>query len=182
MVAKDHFSKFGWLRASSKKEARLVAVELTRLFSETGWPLMFHTDNGGELVAKVVCDVLKEQLFVHSVAGGPRTPQDQGSVERLNQDVKSIVDREIEVMKKSGIEDPSWLDVLGPATAAINNSCSFGSHKLTPHKHVFTMDCGCPLPVPGNEMKSIRTVQELADCCQDPEFNDKLKEMGHASK
>jgi hypothetical protein len=145
MVAKDHFSKFGWLRASSKKEARLVAVELTRLFSETGWPLMFHTDNGGELVAKVVCDVLKEQLFVHSVAGGPRTPQDQGSVERSNQDVKNIIDRDIEVMKKSGIEDPSWLDVLGPATAAINNSCSFGSHKLTPHKHegCHPKKCGC---------------------------------------
>jgi hypothetical protein len=48
MVVKDHFTKLVYLRALPYKEAILVAHELSHIMGLLGFPLVFHTDNGGE--------------------------------------------------------------------------------------------------------------------------------------
>jgi len=181
LVVKDHFTKFAWLRALTSKEAKLVAAELTHLFSEIGWPLIMHHDNGGEFIAQVVRDILKQQPFVCTVTGRPRKPSDQGSIERLNQDVKKVIDHYIAVAKEAGEDDPSWLDMIPKATSAINNSVSYGNHKLTPYHHVFGMDFDCPIiGMPLSDMAKLKTVDELAAYAQDKDgVTDFLKEQGY---
>jgi len=52
-------------------------------------PLIFHTDNGGEFVSKIVySELLRMNPGIVMVTGRPYTPSDRGSVERGNQDVK----------------------------------------------------------------------------------------------
>lgn len=68
MTVKDHFSRFIWLRPLAKKEAGLVAAELRHLFHEIGFPLIFHTDNGTEFIAKKVYDLLRSTVSTKSAS------------------------------------------------------------------------------------------------------------------
>ena len=92
LVIKDHFTKLAWCRPLRRKTAKLVKHELVKLMNEVGWPLIFHTDNGSEFCAKVITEIIKDHPFICSVTGRTRVPSDQGSVERLNQEIKRLID------------------------------------------------------------------------------------------
>ena len=50
MTVKDHSTGLTYLAALPKKQPQFVAHELDLLFGFIGYPSIFHTDNGGELL------------------------------------------------------------------------------------------------------------------------------------
>lgn len=91
MVYQDHLTKFVSLRPLKSKEAKGVAWELFKIFTDKGAPLILQSDNGREFTAQIVKEMML--LFPESkiINGRPRHPQSQGSVERANQDVENML-------------------------------------------------------------------------------------------
>jgi hypothetical protein len=180
LVIKDHFTKMIWLRPIQRKKAKYVAHALELLFSDIGWPLIFHTDNGNEFVAQVVEDMLAKEPLVCTVTGRPRKPQDQGSVERANRDVKIAIDNEIETARLKGISNPSWLDFLPRVTSSLNNTCCYGNYNITPYSHVFGVDYDCPVfDIPLSHMGKLKTVDDLIKY-GDESMKKSLNTMGYS--
>ena len=181
LVIKDHFSKFTWLRAIQRKTEYFVATELRRLFHEIGFPSIFHSDNGAELINKTVFDLLKRNdpktVFV---SGAPRTPRHQGSVENQNGHVQTIMGKEVDILKKHyPITDPGWTDVLGPTTSALNNSCCYGNHNITPYRLVYTQDYDLHHLIPAKDRFAIRTVSALDSYINDEDLRNQLISVGY---
>ena len=148
LVTKDHFTKKCWLRPIAFKRAGLVAQELYTLFCDVGWPLIFQSDNGKEFTAKVTEALFKLNPFVITVWGRARKPSDQGSVERLNQQIKRAICSVIEDLRMKNSDkdyNPSWLEVLPRVAAGLNNTVSSASGLVTPYMHVFGVDYDCPV-------------------------------------
>jgi transposase InsO family protein len=183
LVTKDHFTKKCWLRPIAFKRAGLVAQELYTLFCDIGWPLIFQSDNGKEFTAKVVTALLKLNPFVITVLGRARKPSDQGSVERLNQQIKRAVCSAIEDLKMKSNDkdyDPSWLEVLPRVAAALNNTVSSGSGLITPYMHVFGVDYDCPVisQIGLPEQSKITTVKQLIEYgSHDPVLMESLRQQ-----
>src|SRR5579872_4887792 len=75
----------------SSKRAAEVAYQLLDIFLLFGAPHILQSDNGSEFTAAVITELKllwPDLLIVH---GKPRHPQSQGSVERLNCDVKDML-------------------------------------------------------------------------------------------
>src|ERR1051325_7827966 len=88
LVYQDHLTKFCVFRPLSSKRASEVAYQLLDIFLLLGAPQILQSDNGSEFTASVISELRllwPDLLMVH---GKPRHPQSQGSVERLNCDVK----------------------------------------------------------------------------------------------
>ena len=180
LVVKDHHTKYVWLRALSRKEAVLVTTELRHLFHEIGFPLIFHSDNGKEFLNRLVYGMIRDaDPHILTVTGAPRTPREQGSVENANQHVKGIIAREV---RQARLRDPKldigWVDVLGPATSAMNNSACSTVKGLTPYRHVFTQDFDFPLLVPSKDRSKIRTAIALDAYCNDSVLASRLVAVG----
>src|ERR1700761_5620975 len=91
MVYQDHLTKFCILRPLTSKRAAKVAHQLMDIFLIFGAPHILQSDNGAEFTSHVVSELTQmwpDLLIVH---GKPRHPQSQGSVERLNCDVKDML-------------------------------------------------------------------------------------------
>lgn len=91
MVYQDHLTKYCVLRPLSTKRAAEVAYQLMDIFLLFGAPQILQSDNGSEFTASVITELKllwPDLLMVH---GKPRHPQSQGSVERLNCDVKDML-------------------------------------------------------------------------------------------
>ena len=163
MVVKDHFTKFMWLRPLKRKEGILVASELRLLFHEVGFPLIFHSDNGKEFINKEVYSLLKDyDPNTLMVRGAPRTPRHQGSVENGNQHIKTIIDKQIQVIKSNDSDSKiGWVDVLGPVTSAINSSVCYGNKKLTPYRHVFTQDYNFKYGIHDKDKYHLNTLEDV---------------------
>ena len=180
LVVKDHFTKLAWCRALHRKTAKLVKNELVKLMNEVGWPLIFHTDNGSEFCAKVITEIIKDHPFICSVTGRTRVPSDQGSVERLNQEIKRLIDSIIKEHRMKGDDKFSWLDALPYVTEAINKTYGFGVGGLSPYTHVYGVDYKCPVgpAIPEAEKKQIRTVSDLAEYSKFHDMGPLLKSAG----
>jgi hypothetical protein len=87
----DHHDKMSYLRAMPNKEAKTVALELLPLFLMQGAPVILQSDNGREFVANVITELMKLWKECKIVHGSARHPQSQGSVERANADVESMI-------------------------------------------------------------------------------------------
>lgn len=91
MVYQDHLTKFCILRPLHTKRASEVAYQLMDIFLLVGAPQILQSDNGSEFTASVITELKQlwpDLLMVH---GKPRHPQSQGSVERLNCDIKDML-------------------------------------------------------------------------------------------
>jgi hypothetical protein len=91
MVYQDHLTKYCVLRPLTSKRASEVAYQLMDIFLLFGAPHILQSDNGTEFTDLVITELKlmwPELLMVH---GKPRHPQSQGSVERLNCDVKDML-------------------------------------------------------------------------------------------
>jgi transposase InsO family protein len=82
MTVVDHFSGYPWVFTLKNKTAEEVKDKLVVLFKKEGIPEMFQSDNGGEFKGEV--DSLLEKLQIKFVHGKPRTPREQGKVEKFN--------------------------------------------------------------------------------------------------
>ena len=91
MVYQDHLTKYCVLRPLTSKRAAEVAWQLVDIFLLLGAPQILQSDNGSEFTASVITELKvmwPDLLMVH---GKPRHPASQGSVERLNSDVKDML-------------------------------------------------------------------------------------------
>ena len=91
MVYQDHLTKYCVLRPLTSKRASEVASQLLDIFLLFGAPNILQSDNGSEFTASVIVELKEiwpELIMVH---GKNRHPQSQGSVERLNCDVKDML-------------------------------------------------------------------------------------------
>ena len=91
LVYQDHLTKYCVLRPLTSKRAAGVAYQLIDIFMLFGGPQILQSDNGSEFTAHVIGELKllwPDLLMVH---GKPRHPQSQGSVERLNCDIKDIL-------------------------------------------------------------------------------------------
>ncbi|XP_068233424.1 KRAB-A domain-containing protein 2-like [Palaemon carinicauda] len=91
MVYQDHLTKYCILRPSTSKRAAEVAFQLNDTFLMFGSPQILQSDNGSEFTALIISELKllwPDLLIVH---GKPRHPQSQGSVERLNCDIKDML-------------------------------------------------------------------------------------------
>ena len=163
LVIKDHFTKYAWYRPLRRKTSALVKHELVKLLNEVDWPLIFHTDNGSKFCAKVITELIKDHPLICSVTGKTRIPSDLGSVERLNQEIKRIIDQIVNEHRLKGDFDFNWLDALPYVTEAINRTYGgYGVGNLAPYTHVYGISYKCPVgpPIPESEKTSIRTVHD----------------------
>jgi transposase InsO family protein len=109
---KDHYTGFTVIDCIPRKRAKYVAYVLAKHFSILGFPSILHTDNGKEFVAKEVIRKMKE-LSPHltTITGRPRTPRDQGSVERSNKVVKDML-YSYERQQRINGKIPNWTQAI----------------------------------------------------------------------
>jgi len=138
LVCKDHHTKFVYLCPLPKKSAYLVAYELNKIFSLLGCPNIFHTDNGGEFVGKVVVYALKQlNPMLLCVSGQPRNPRVQGSVENINQHVKEALARCEQADLELNIK-PNWVKYLPRVMMTLNGKANKNS-RVPPYDTVIGM-------------------------------------------
>jgi hypothetical protein len=131
MVYQDHLTKFCVLRPIASKRAAEVAFQLLDIFLLLGSPHILQSDNGCECTASVITELKimwPELLMVH---GKPRHPQSQGSVERLNCDVKDML-----IAWLGDNNSTNWPTGLKFVQFSKNSSYHTGI-KQTPYKALF---------------------------------------------
>jgi transposase InsO family protein len=91
MHYQDHLAKFSILRPLKSKRAAEVAYQLTDIFLLLGAPHILQNDNGREFTANIIIELKLLRPELKLVHRRPRHPQIQGSVERTNDDIKSMI-------------------------------------------------------------------------------------------
>jgi hypothetical protein len=92
LSVKDHFTGLIYLEAIEKKRPEIVAEVLARIFALIGYPLTFHSDNGGEFIGDSLINAIKEYFpLCAMVTGRRRVPWHQGSVENANKRIRQAL-------------------------------------------------------------------------------------------
>lgn len=180
MVLKDHHTRFLYLRALGRKEAKCVCYELDHILGMIGFPLTFHTDNGGEFTAKEKNLMMKAwNPECTTVTGRSRAPRDQGSVENINKMVKSL----ISVFGASTRKDrkkENWVRNLGQVMCSINSFKSSGVNSSCPYMHAFSMPFKEPLTLPREEVRKCSTVDKILSLSRNNKIlTETFKSMGY---
>ena len=163
MTVKDHFSGFTALFSIPQKKAEYVAHELEKYFGLVGYPTIFQTDNGNEFVARQLLDMIAEiNPAIITVTGRPRTPRDQGSVERANQTVKRILADVCAERRKDG-KDDNWTKFLGMITAQLNTHHTRQANSVSPYRTVFGSDYHLLTKTSLSDTRKCNTIGELKD-------------------
>ena len=103
----DHFTKFSIVEALRSKQAAEVADRLYEIFTLVGAPRILQSDNGNEFVGAPLTNMMNTFWpGTKLVRGSPRHPQSQGSVEKANGDIKTMLSGLIKEKEKS------WVDLL----------------------------------------------------------------------
>jgi transposase InsO family protein len=132
MVVKDHHSRLCYLKGIPRKQAKYVAEELSLYFGFIGYPQIFQTDNGKEFVAAQVVKALKVlNPMIRTVTGRPRKPNDQGSVENLNKQVKRVIKNVIIANQLNGVHT-NWYQALGQTMMSLNQLEGKGGEQCIP--------------------------------------------------
>jgi hypothetical protein len=87
------------------KKPKTAVFHLLPLFLQQGALLILQSDNGGGFVAKVIDELVKIWKYCKIVHGSWRHPQSQGSVERANADIETMV---TQWMKDENSTNWSW--------------------------------------------------------------------------
>ena len=163
MTVKDHFSGFTALFSIPQKKAEYVAHELEKYFGLFGYPTIFQTDNGNEFVARQLLDMIAEiNPAIITVTGRPRTPRDQGSVERANQTVKRILADVCAERRKDG-KDDNWTKFLGMITAQLNTHHTRQANSVSPYRTVFGSDYHLLTKTSLSDTRKCKTIGQLQD-------------------
>ena len=114
----DHHTKFIVLRSLINKSAEVVSRALFEIFCLIGSPHILQSDNGIEFrdinLATMIRDLRPKCKIIQ---GKPRHPQSQGSVERINQEIKLVIGSK---MGKSN--DDCWVKYIPIVQHSINTS------------------------------------------------------------
>ena len=139
--APAHFTRFCVLAGLPRKKAKYVAHELQRILCLIGFPLIVHSDNGTEFIAKEVIDALYAlNPNISTVRGEKLKPTDQGSVERLNKTVKIANAKTVKNLTEQKIPgEHNWLSVQPMTMAALNSAICRGGGGVekSPYEAVF---------------------------------------------
>ena len=187
LVVKDHFTRLIHLTALRKKQAKEVASALDHYFSFIGYPLIFQTDNGTEFQAEVLQILKEHNPRCTLITGRPRTPRDQGSVERANQGIKNTISKMVVDQKNRCKTDKqkasvTWVTVLGVTMRCVNTNRVRGRDQVEPYEMVFGTKFDEPMYAAVAEQIALEdatssTVEKRARRCG-PEFQDKMKMLG----
>eukprot|EP00980_Cylindrotheca_fusiformis_P009325 scaffold2047_cov129-Cylindrotheca_fusiformis.AAC.4 len=164
LVVKDHFTRLVYLTPLFTKSAKGVARALDQYYSQVGYPLVFQTDNGGEFEAEVLECLKRLNPYCRTVTGRPRTPRDQGSVEKANQAIKRIIAR-MTAAARFILQSPeekkkiTWVTQIPCAMRAMNSMQSKGSNEVSPYRMVYGTGYHDPL-VDGLQDVGGNTVEE----------------------
>ena len=101
-----------------------------------------------------------------TVTGRPRTPRDQGSVERGNKTIKSVLFDVLSERTKEG-RNNSWVMHLGVTMACINGHKSRQSTSVSSYTSVFGCPYHRPIKSSLSEAQGAKTVKELLPLLQD---------------
>ena len=131
----DHFTKFSILKRLRSKRAEEVADRLFEIFTTFGAPKILQSDNGNEFVGAPVKELMQKYWpDTQLVHGAPRYPQSQGSIERANGVVESMLKC---IIRESESED--WAENLERIQWA-KNMCHHRVINMAPYKAVFGQD------------------------------------------
>ena len=177
---KDHFTRLVYVRPLRTKSAEETSEELSHIFGLLGYPLVFQTDNGSELVADIVVQAIRElHPDCFTVSGQPRNPREQGSIERSHQPVKSVLLYMVKEYKQRNPKSSyTWVQFIGPAMGCINSSRSYGRNSTAPYTHVFVQDFRFPTSVATNKLRSASNPEQLSRVMGDAELTERLVQMG----
>jgi len=179
IALKDHFTKIVYLIPSPSKEAHIVAAELNHICGFMGYPLVYHTDNGGEVSGKDVVEVMRAlNPTVLTVTGRPRTPSDQGSVERSNRTSKAILSCLEEVQRQQGKKDPNWVMLLGQVMSALNSGRNSNKNSQSPYYHVFGMEMHEMADRSIKQLRKAKTVSEMDALMSNANYHKKMVALG----
>jgi hypothetical protein len=146
LVLRDHFTRLVVLRPLQGKSAKIIAWELAAICNLIGFPLILQTDNGSEFTAEdVITELNIISPYAHAIHGRPRTPRDQGSVERANRMIKDQLTKAVAAMKTHGVKEANWVTALPKVMAGCNSGRMKGKNELSPYKVVFGMDYDNPI-------------------------------------
>lgn len=134
MVVQDHFTKAIHLRPLERKIAAAVAWNLLDIMLTDGAPVILQSDNGKEFVASVIKELKILWPDLHIIHGRPRHPQSQGSVERANGIVKTLLGVWMRTNQKT-----NWS--LGIKFVQFQYNIAYNRHlKMSPFKAKFGID------------------------------------------
>ncbi|XP_023220191.1 KRAB-A domain-containing protein 2-like [Centruroides sculpturatus] len=91
LVYQEHLTKFVQLRPLKTKRAEVVAYVLLHIFTIFDAPSILQSNNDREFANNVIKEMCNMWLELKMVHGKPRHSQNQGSVERCNQDVENML-------------------------------------------------------------------------------------------
>jgi mono/diheme cytochrome c family protein len=174
MVLKDHFTCFVYMQPLPTKEAKGVCYELNIILSLIGFPEIYHSDNGGEVCAAEIIDMLtKGNPTINTVCSRPRKPSTQGLVKRANRSIKTMIASLEEEQKQKG-EAKNWTECIGRAIGAINGARCHGKDVETPYYQVFGMPYYQPSKVPLSASRRATTVPAKALILESKSFNQRM--------
>lgn len=132
----DNFSKFCMLRGLMDKKPSSIIEALKEIFTTIGAPRIIQTDNGGEFVNKDFKTYLQTHwpCIQQHIRGSPYHPQSQGSVERANGHVKSMLKKYLFDNKNCTIK------YILPILQYQKNIWENRTIKMSPYKAVFGKD------------------------------------------
>ena len=161
MVYQDHLTKFVILRPLRNKSAVEVTDNLRDIFCLFGPPHILQSNNGREFknvnLATMIREKWPECKIIH---GKARHPQSQGSVERVNREIKKVLGS---LMRKTN--DPCWVKYVNLAQYSINTSPHSTLQNNTPYRILFGRE-----PVQGLENFGIPE-EIAADVTTEEEMN-----------
>ena len=124
------------------------------IFCLIGLRHILQSDNGREFKNINLASMIKELWpgckFIH---GKPRHPESQGSVERVNREIKKVLGS---LMRKAN--DPCWVTYVPLAQNSINTSPHSTLENRTPYRVLFGRD-----PVKGLSLSFFLTQDEVPD-------------------
>jgi hypothetical protein len=166
---KDRFTQLKHLFPVPNKEPKFVASGLCHIFGLLGYPLVHQSGNGNEVSAQEIIDMLHDMdPKTVTVTGRPRTPREQGSVERDNATVKRAIAKMVAERKRADPQNSqkhNWLSVCPLVMSGLNSAtCQRGKSEVSPCLMVFGMPFDEPLCTQSTEvLRQHRAVAERAN-------------------
>ncbi len=123
--------------------------------------------NGKKIMVKVVIDMIKKiNPSILTVTGHPRTPRDQGSIERANKTVKRILSDVCAERRKEGLDD-NWTNLLGRLTSNLNSFHGRQTNSVLAYKAIFGIDYHLQTTCSVEDAHLCNTIDELKEVIDD---------------
>lgn len=160
MIYQDHLTKFIQLRPLTSKRAEEVARHIVDIFCIFGAPCVIQSDNGREFINQIVdrLKVLWPNLKI--VHGNSRHSQNQGSVGRVNQDIKNLLINWMQTEKNN-----KWSEGLG-FVQLMKNKAHHDGIQQSPYQAMFGCDMKIGLAtslIPNETINVLKTEEDLEE-------------------